>query len=149
MLIECTQLTSDFVKPYLDRKKEGRLSLLVDVRLDKAYVVPVHEEHTLVALEILHAQLGDLQADPSFASHIVPVHIEFVRIQDELLISCVLTGVSGLEMGYHVCHTSQQLQEAHTFTLLLIDRSEMSKSDDFETRILYAFLCDNQQPVAL
>lgn len=119
-------LTEEIFEKYGNRKKDKRLSIIVDTKNFIAYAVPKEIEH----IEFLRKYFG--KEDSKF----VPVHLDF---NDEFDISAVITGESGVEQGYGIRHTTDELIIAQQKALELISSSIFSASEDCEYKLCYEY----------
>lgn len=114
-----TYITKELLDVYTKRKGRDILSIIVDVENDKIYAVPVDKEHVQFVSELLERGLDDLKDNPQSASHLVPVNI---GIEDGT-ITAVVTGYSGLELGFKVRHSNEELRKAHDVAWAFINGS--------------------------
>lgn len=108
------------------RKHYGRLSLMADATDGSMYLMPPNMEH------IAYASLLSPKKDPKpedFGRYI-PVHV-FVEDVGERIVDkkrCVvglMTGESGMEQGFGVRHTMEDMNWAHEKTLEMIVGGEI------------------------
>ncbi len=114
-----TYITKELLEVYTKRKEHNVLSIVVDIKKDKIYAVPVDKEHVWFVSDLLKRGFDELKEDPSSASHLVPVNI---GIENGEIIA-VLTGWSGLEAGLGVRHSNEELNKAHEIAWAFINNS--------------------------
>jgi len=101
-----------------DRKKDGRISVIVDVsKEDGIYLIPRDREHVTFVADYLGIPAEKIKENPYCAAHIVPSHIQIEYKQGSLKLSDVETGESGLEIKLGVRHTQDALLQAHARVL--------------------------------
>jgi hypothetical protein len=105
---------------YGDRKKPGLITFLIDVDKESIYPVPKGMEHVGLACILAKTTRFVIETDPKVVSHLIPSTLE---IKEGLLVS-VLTGVSGLELGFKVKHKKGDLRKAHRLIWACITLSE-------------------------
>ncbi len=116
-------LTWATVARFIGRKKAHVLSVICDTENNKIYPVPLEIEHVDWAATILQVTRTEIRQNPSSASHLVPAVIELSPTREEVV--GLLTGTSGLEIGFRVRHTKEQLESAHKMTLRFITKGEI------------------------
>lgn len=121
------RLTESLFEEYGNRKKVGRLSIVVDTESFVAYAVPIGVEH----IDFLRAGFG--KEDSKF----VPVHIDLNSNYD---VEAIITGESGVEQGYGVRHTSEQLDIAHQKALELVANSPFLVLDNCDYRKCFEYV---------
>ena len=102
-------LSKKILKKYYGRKQEALISLIIDVAKEKIYPVSKHLEHIDVAELLLGKTKKELAANPKLAAHLIPSTIEIINGQ----VTGVITGISGLELGFGVRHNRKDLHKAH------------------------------------
>lgn len=131
----CERITSEDYKKYSNRKKPGRISVLVNTRSEAVYLVPIGEEHIDFAGRI--ARKEDYP-------HLVPSHVD-TEIQDsEPVIVGVVTGVCGLEIKLGVRHRIEDLEKAHDLTWRLINDSDLKVGRIRKNRIVIRYTVRNE-----
>jgi|SRR3989344_6633376 len=125
------RLTWSLVSRFGDRKEHGYLSLIVNVENDEIYIVPHEKEHIMLVEQLLSVDRNYIRKNSDIASHLVPSIIE---IQDSE-VKGVLTGFSGLESGFKVRHTEEQLDRAHVLVLAFVENGEIPRHPDFEEHV--------------
>ena len=128
-------LKESMVEKLGNRKDSGLLNLIIDVNKEELYIVPHIKEHIEIAAALLKKDKREFLNDSFLGSHLIPSTIE---IKNGEIIG-VLTGVSGMEMGYGFLHTYEQLEKAHTLSLLFIGNGENPKNKGFKDRIIYKY----------
>ncbi|MBW2981990.1 hypothetical protein KY343_03865 [Candidatus Woesearchaeota archaeon] len=113
-------LSRELIEVYGSRKKEGRLSLLVDTTTNEIYIVPKDTEH----IEFTK-QIG---TDPD---KVVPVHVDFLDGR----VAGVITGESGLEQDLGVRHSHDDLNSANSTVYQLIIGSGLEISPGHRNKI--------------
>ena len=103
----CTTLTLDNYLKYGDRKVPGRISLFVNSPNAETYFVPIDTEHIVLAKYLVAKSYARILSD------LVPVHIDTQLDAGEPCITGIITGASGMEIGYGVRHSLDELQRAH------------------------------------
>lgn len=116
---ELRLITKEIFYAFGGRKHEGILSVIIDVRSGKVFLVPHTMEHISAACELLGVSKKQLEANPLLAQDLVPVNI---LVRDDLVVG-VLNGRSGMEMGYKVTHPKQSLDRAHVLIWDIIAKS--------------------------
>lgn len=99
-------LTSRLIEEFGDRKKQGRLSIIVNLLDDKIYPIPKGKEHIEFGIELV----GDIRK----LSKVIPSHIDYRNIEGLYEIYRIITGESGMEEGYGVRHSCEDLNYAHS-----------------------------------
>lgn len=115
---------------YGDRKKQGRLSVLVDVKSGNVHPVPKDKEHIDFArsLGITLEQL-------------VPSHID---IEQESI--NIITGVCGMEIGFGIRHKRKDLETAHERILEYISNGEI-RYQHLGWKIIYRYVAHHEKRV--
>ncbi len=134
------KLTWEIVDNFVGRKKPLYLGLICDTRNSLVYPIPVDVEHVDWAIVILGSgyDRGDVRSDPFLLTHLVPVTIEFNAAYDG--IKGMLTGVSGMEIGFGVRHTSRQFDIAHALAASFIKNGEIPLDEGFSDKIVKKWL---------
>lgn len=125
--MQLEKLTEETFQQHGNRKKEGRLSLIVDTDAFEAYAVPKNIEH----IDFLREHFG--KEDSKY----VPAHLDFNSYKD---IQAVIIGESGVEQGYGVRHTEEQLTKARQKVLELIVNSPFQTSRDCDYKEAYEYV---------
>jgi len=132
------RLTWALYNSFGGRKKPGYLSVVVDLKTKTIYPVPLGKEHVkFVAENLLGISEDELSNDTSLAMRIIPSIIEIDGIAGE--VKGVLTGVSGVEIGYRVRHLKQDIEKAHGLVIGFIEQGEIPLSEGFKARIEYKY----------
>ncbi|OYT32566.1 hypothetical protein DRJ22_00060 [Candidatus Woesearchaeota archaeon] len=122
-------LTYSLINQYGNRKKPGRLSILVNVEEKKIYAVPRKIEH------IDYAKQFNIEL-----SKLIPVHIDTKLNENGLEeIIGLVTGVSGMEIGYGIRHSKKDLEEAHKLAKDFIENGELPIKKLEEDKIIYKY----------
>jgi len=134
---EISYLRYSLLSPlYFPRKKENQLCLIVDTKEEKIYPVPVKIEHIDFASRIIGYKITENLED---ASKIVPSNI-IMRVSGmndiSYVVEQIITGVSGMEIGYRLRHSHQQLEKAHELVRKFVDDGEFQKSKNFSEKII-------------
>jgi len=134
---EISYLRYSLLSPlYFPRKKENQLCLIVDTKEEKIYPVPVKIEHIDFASRIIGYKITENLED---ASKIVPSNIIMgVSGMNDIsyVVEQIITGVSGMEIGYRLRHSHQQLEKAHKLVRKFVDDGEFQKSKNFSEKII-------------
>jgi len=130
----CQKLDSGTYNKYGNRKRNGRISLLVDTETETIYLVPKEEEHIDFAKRI---------AEPEHYPKLVPVHVDTEMQDAEPRIVGVITGVCGLEIKLEVRHDAKDLEKAHDIAWKLINISEIHTGKIREDRIVMRYAVRN------
>ncbi|MEM4336463.1 MAG: hypothetical protein QXG86_00465 [Candidatus Woesearchaeota archaeon] len=121
---------------YFPRKKSNQLCVVVNTQSNLIYPVPINIEHIDFASKILGFPLGENLED---ASKIVPsnIFISATGINDIIdKVIKVETGISGMEIGYGLRHTYEQLQKAHNLVKNFVLSGEVPVSLSLEEKII-------------
>ena len=124
MICSIDSLTEEVMAEYSSRKKQGRLSLVVDVKKREIYPVPKDIEHVDF--------VAQLETDPC---HIIPVHLDF---KDGKIVG-VLTGESGIELKLGVKHSHDDLYTANSIAYDLINKSEIEAVLRHRNKIFFEY----------
>lgn len=135
---EGQRLTWKLYDKFGGRKKEGYLSLIVDVKTGIIYPVPLELEHIKFALTLLGKKKEDIEKNPGLASHLIPSLIFVDDVKREVI--GVLTGSSGMEPGFGVRHEKKDLNLAYQLVLRFINEGNIKISDDFSRNAKVTFL---------
>ncbi len=131
-----TRLTWDIVKNYSDRKEEGLIALIVNTNTGEIHLVPRDIEHVDFVCRLLDINKKELKKDPTIVSHIIP---SMVIINQEREVVGVITGVSGLELGWGVRHTREALERVHSIIHKFIENGEVPIGRLERDDIIYKF----------
>lgn len=116
---ELSIISKEILQAFGGRKHEGLLSVIVDTKTNKIYVVPHTMEHVNAACELLGITKNALESNPTLAERLIPINI---LIRDDLIVG-VMNGRSGMEMGYKVTHPKKANDKAHGLIWNLIAQS--------------------------
>jgi hypothetical protein len=124
----------------LGRKQALSLGLVTNVVDGKIYTMPQEIEHKDFVPALIGATKEMLVENPSLAERIIPSIVEF-GYDDELNLEIVglLTGVSGMEIGFRVRHTRADLEFAHRLVLEYLREGEFHISSKFQAAINYKY----------
>lgn len=132
-------LTWAVANNYIGRKKGGLISVMVNVETKEVIPIPRNVEHVDFTSALLGMERDDLRNDPSRAARWIPSNIEVLG--DEVI--GVITGVSGLELGFRVRHTRADLQAAHDRVIQWVLEGELYVVEPLEkSEIVYRFASD-------
>ncbi len=121
------KLTWEIVNKFVGRKRPNAIALICDTNTQEVYVVPHEIEHVDFAGLLLGVTQNEIRANPSIASHLVPVTIELNNMHDEVM--GMQTGTSGMELGFRVRHSRQQLTTAQAMAQAFIFTGEVPVSE--------------------
>jgi len=113
---------------FINRKAHSLFSVLCDTKTGLIYPVPANMEHVDWSAIILSTSSEGIQNNPDIASHIIPVIFQLDAFQEH--VESVLTGTSGLELGYGVRHTKDQLEIGNTMALEFIAKGDFPLSEN-------------------
>lgn len=99
----CEALTDDVLREYGDRKKSGRVSILVDTIKNEIYLVPRDVEH----IDFMNSNFPDRNYE-----FFVPFHID---LRDGEVVS-LISGETGLEYRLRVQHPPYAVEVARGLT---------------------------------
>ncbi|OYT32565.1 hypothetical protein DRJ22_00055 [Candidatus Woesearchaeota archaeon] len=123
-----TALTQAVFANFAHRKGANTLSIITDTETGKIYPVPRELEHIDLACLLLHTNRKEFQEQRTIyldkIEKLIPTIIEFS--QDCTTVTGIITGVSGMELGYRIRHTENDLNNAHALAKQFI------KNGDFE-----------------
>ena len=105
-------LTYDFYLKFGNRKKQGRISIFVNLYNNEIYGVPLNIEHKDFAPKIINASLLDIEK----YTMLIPSHIDTILVENIPVVNGVITGVSGLEIESGARHYQKDLIKAHNMT---------------------------------
>lgn len=132
-------LTRAVINRYLGRKKPNYLSVIVDAKTLAVYPVPPDQEHIAFAAALLNIEEDDIKARPSRAQHLIP---SLIVIKD-FKVAGVVTGVSGMEIGFNVRHKRADLKLAHDRVWEFINKGELPIAEKLEeNKIIYEYAAD-------
>jgi len=112
-----------------NRKKTGRLSILVDVNSKQIYPVPLKQEHIDFANRVKGI---------SGLEKLIPSHID---IEEWSGVIRVITGICGMEINFGIRHTSEDVERAHRIAVDYVKNGEISY-ESLKEEIIYRY-CDN------
>ena len=126
-------LTKIILEEFGDRKHESRLSVITDLNEEgRIYVIPHNKEHIEFCTELV----GDTRK----LKRVIPTHIDYRKSSDNYIIDSIITGESGMEQGYGIRHTPEDLLEAHNNVLRFIYDGEITLMSGFTSRIVNKYL---------
>jgi len=117
---------------YGNRKKPGRISIVIDLDEEKIYPVPRKVEHL------------DFAKD-KFLEHerIIPSHIDLEPNGCGLeKVVGIITGISGLEISGGVRHKKEDLEKAHAISWDFVKNGEIKIGDVKEDEVVYKYSVD-------
>ena len=114
------RLTRAMYDDYGDRKRPGNLSIITDVARKEIIAVPRDVEHIVFVARYLKVPREEFKANPALAARIVPTNIS---VENDSVVG-VVTGICGMELGFGVRHTEEDLQKAHNLALQFIAAGE-------------------------
>ena len=122
-------LTREILEEYGNRKREGRLSVVTDLNNEgRIYPVPIDTEHIEFCTELV--------GDPRKLERIIPSHIEYHQIEGEYEIISVITGESGMELGYGITHNADDTITAHSRVINFINDGYVLVNPNLELKLL-------------
>ena len=125
-------LTQELIEQFGNRKHEGRLCFVVDTSSSEVYVVPKDKEHIDYCLELVKGEVRNLEK-------IIPSHIMYDNVGDYYEVFSVLTGESGMEQGYGVRHSANDLNLAHQRVLDFVHNGNIFVYPNLESKINYEY----------
>ncbi len=131
-------LTWGVFNNYIGRKKANLFSVIVDTNDGSIYPVPTDTEHIDWAAQILGCTRDDIRQDPSMASHLIPVVIETSPPPEEL--RRVVIGTCGMEIGYRVRHTAEQLERGRAMVMEFLEGGEVPLAKDLQPEVVKRWL---------
>ncbi|MEK6952803.1 MAG: hypothetical protein AABX29_07350 [Nanoarchaeota archaeon] len=117
-----TKLKAEIKETFGDRKQRGLLSLLYDAKKNAFIPIPTNKEHIEIVTELLKKTKTQVIENPGLASHLIPVNVFF---KDEKVTE-ILVGISGIEMGYKVRHSKEDLVKAHNASWNFVKKGDFS-----------------------
>ena len=130
-----SKLTHWLVDQYGHRKGFGIISFLYDVSEKKFIPVPCDKEHAAFLAKLLGIDKEGLKFSER-AQKFIPVNIQ---IDADGSVKGLLTGVSGLEIGFKLRHERRYIRKAHRMAISLIKHGELPRSPDFKDKALYKY----------
>ena len=134
------EFTEELFKKYSDRKHTGVLALIFDCKKRKYLPVPRNMEHFALLVQLISEE--EIKNNTLKAANFVPVTLTFVPGTNE--IKGVIIALSGLEMGYKITHTKEQLDLVHVITLDTIGKAVrkgiLQLHKDFQCHVNYKWL---------
>ncbi len=112
---------------FCNRKQVGYISVVTDTETKRIYPIPPDEEHKTFVPRIIGLGLSDVMQDPMSFSRFVPslISTQF----DE--VTGIRTGFSGMESGFGVRHTREQLNLGHNLVKAFIELGQVPISNNF------------------
>jgi len=77
-----------------------------------------------------------LVGDPRKLEKIIPSHIEYHQIEGEYEIISVITGESGMELGYGITHNADDTITAHSRVINFINDGYVLVNPNLELKII-------------
>ena len=135
-------LVSGILSPgagYYPRKKPDQLCIIVDTKSEKIYPVPTAIEHVDFAAKILGYAI---QENPEEASNLVPSNIRlkvsgFNHLND--FVEEIVTGTSGMEVGFGLRHSPEQLKKAHEIAKSFVEKGGLPHANNYKERIIMKY----------
>ncbi len=125
-------LTQKLIEMYGNRKRKGRLSVVVNTSNSDVYVVPKNKEHINYCLNLVGDDVRKLEK-------IVPSHINYDTVESLYEVISIITGESGMERGYGVRHRHDDLNIAHQRVLDFVHNGKIFVHPNLESRIIYDY----------
>jgi len=129
MIKPLEKLTKDVYMQYGDRKKPGRISVLVDVVSEKIYAVPKYVEH------IIYAPKLKKQCKIPYEK-LVPAHIDTNGAE----VIGVSAGYSGLEQRMGIRHSEEDLKKAKELIWQFVNSGSIPKGKIMEDAIATKYI---------
>ncbi len=123
-------LTKRVFAIYANRKKPGRLGLIVDTRDNRVYIVPKDQEHI--------DYVKHLTKESNF-SKLIPSYIDFEKVGNQVIVAGIETGYSGIERILGVKHESEDLEKAHSLVHSIVNKGEIPVVENITSRISFKF----------
>lgn len=129
-------LTFGILENFGRRKKANYLGLVCDTKNMKIYPVPVNVEHIEWALNIIGGGYSReaILRNSSLISHLVPAIVVFDPGLEIVEGSIIAT--SGMEIGFGVRHTSEQINEATSLVDAFIRNGEIPLASNFAIKVI-------------
>ena len=127
------KLTWKLFDEFGDRKATGFLSLIIDVHNGVIYLVPHELEHIEFVSKLLNVDKKELKKNPEMAINLIPSMIS-VNHDDEA--SGIITGVSGMELGYWITHIKEEMEIAHLLSHKFVDAGEIPKKQSLDKDVI-------------
>lgn len=118
---------------YFPRKEADQLCCIVNLEDEKIYPVPVEIEHVDFAGLILK---NNIQNNPGYASRFIPSNLRIDAL--DRVVRKIITGVSGMEIGYNVRHTFSDVDLAHSLIKDFVFRGEFP-CRSIEEEVVYRY----------
>lgn len=128
-------LTQPILEAYGGRKQKDFICVFVNVKTNEVIPVPINQEHINFAANILSVRRKDIISNPFLCSHLIP---SIIQITNKKIVA-VVTGASGLEVGFKVKHKLEDLQKAHTLVWNFINLGDIEVGKIIENRIVERF----------
>ncbi len=130
------RLTWSAVNSFGNRKRPGRLSVIVDMtKKGVVYAVPREIEHKDYLCEILHTTQEHIMGAPGIAARLIPVHIDLPCDTVE----GIVVGLSGAEQAYGIRHSNEDLQNSARRAQEFILNGEVPYHEPIHTKIDYRY----------
>ena len=124
------KLTIRLLEEFGNRKQEGRLSVITNLNDEgKVYSVPRETEHINFCLNMV--------IDARKLRKTIPSYIDYEKTDDKYIINSVITGESGIEIGYGITHNEEDLREAHNKILKFINSDEVILNINLVSKIKF------------
>jgi hypothetical protein len=125
-----SKLTPEAVAQFGNRKKPGRISVVTDLDTCNTFYVPHNIEH----IDFIRSKL---RIDD--CRRIIPTHIDMILDEGQPRIGELITGTSGVEQGFGVRHTKEDIDVAHNFVYRSVINGEWFFARDYKDTKVYDF----------
>ncbi len=129
-------LTPDIVQRYIT---EGMIRLVVDTARKLIYPLPRNINNLAFVAALLKIKPELLLANKALTTHLVP---SVIKIKDNKEVIGILTGISSMELGYHVTHHKATIDLAHALVKDFITYGEIPEAPHIERQVIYKFADD-------
>ena len=130
-----TKLDSNVINQFLGRKKALMLAVVTNIETNEIFPIPCDFEHIDYVHKIVGISKLELVEDISLAKNIIPSIIEFDYDEEFLIVKSLVSGVSGLEIGFRLRHRKLDLEKGHKLVLDFIKNGEFRLSSNFKDAI--------------
>ncbi len=118
---------------YFPRKQPDQLCCVVNLEDKKIYPVPVEIEHIDFVSLLL---TSDIKSNPEYARRVIPSNLRIDAL--DRVVKKIITGVSGMEIGYNVRHTTHDVDLAHSLMREFVSRGEFTAGNNLD-EIVYRY----------
>ena len=136
MVKNLESLTYGLFQQYGDRKKQGRISVFVDLGKDAIYAVPRDIEHVDFFNKITYLHPED-EFWREIASRYIPSHIDLNL--DGSAVEGIVTGVCGMEIAYGSRHSEEDLYKAHEIVHEFVNEGDIPISELKEDKVVLRY----------